>query len=134
MAYDTVKAESGREPVFLCELDLDRCSLTYGVGACTATGASGSECFNTLGTCQVTTAYTKSSHTLRFSSTRLDGIQATGDAPTFPTVLSVKTAPTILTPAQGLGVRSTCSVTLMDHTWTDQTTDPYVANRSYNPE
>jgi len=134
VAYDTVKAEAGREPVTICEIDLDRCSLAYGVGACTATGSSGSECYQTLGTCQVTTAFSRSSYTLRFSSTRIDGAQADGDAPTFPTVLNISTAPTALTPARGLGVRSTCSVTLADHTWTDEVTDPYVANRSYDPE
>jgi len=134
MAYDDIKKESGREPVWLCELDVDRCANVYGVSACTASGASGSECYNCLSTCQVTTAYSKSSYTLRFSSTRLDGVQATGEAPTFPTVLSVGTAPTVLTPAKGLGIRSTVSVTLADHPWTDEVTDPYVSNRTYDPE
>ena len=133
MSYDDIKRESGREPVWVFEMDLDRCSLTYGLGACTATGSSGSECFNAFGTCQVTSAYARTSYTLRFSSTRLDGIQATGEAPTFPTLLSVKTAPTVLTPAKGLGVRSSVAVTLSDSTWTDEVTDPYVENRSYDP-
>jgi len=133
MAYDDIKKESGREPVWIAELDLDSCSLTYGVGACTATGSSGSECYQCFSTCQVTTAFSRSSQTLRFSSTRLDGVQATGEAPTFPTVLSVSTAPTVLTPSKGLGIRSTCSVTLVDHPWTDEVTDPYVSGRSYDP-
>jgi hypothetical protein len=134
MTYDEAKRNSGREPVWILEMDLDSCSLTYGVLPCTATGSSGSECFNTFGTCQDTPNFSRTTKTIRFASTRIDDIQATGETPTFPTILNVSTAPTILTPAKGLGVRSTCSITLADHTWTDEVTDPYVVSRSYNPE
>lgn len=134
MTYDEAKRNSGREPVYVLEMDLDSCSLTHGVLPCTSTASASNACFNTFGTCLDTPNFTKTTKTIRFASTRIDDIQATGEAPTFPTILNVSTAPTILTPAKGLGVRSTCSITLADHTWTDEVTDPYVANRSYDPE
>lgn len=42
----------GREPIELVEFVLPRCVNTYGTGPCTASGATGSECFNTRATCQ----------------------------------------------------------------------------------
>lgn len=36
MSYDTEKVRLGREPVTMCGIVADFCSLTYGVGACTA--------------------------------------------------------------------------------------------------
>ena len=51
------------------EIDLDYCSLSYGVGACTAsiptTGAR--KCMNTLKTCQVRTKFVNAPITLRFA-------------------------------------------------------------------
>ena len=137
MAYDDVKAISGRENVEIVELVVDSCPLTYGVGLCTASLASGLECFNTAGTCQLANTYasqTKTTKTYRFSSTRLDETQGDTDAPTFPTLMSVKTSPTILTPAKGFGVRSQVTVSIQDHTWTDVGVDPYYSTRSYTPE
>lgn len=133
MAYDAQKVLPGREPISIIELDLDVCSLTHGVGLCTSTASSDLACRNCLSTCYVTTAYARTSTTLKFASTRLDGAQEDGQAPVFPTLLSVSTAPTVLTPAKGLGVRSTVSATIADHPWTDVVTDPYIANRSYDP-
>ena len=54
-AAETVKA--GRQPVTVVELDLDTCSLAYGVSPCTAALASGLECYNTQATCQDTPNY-----------------------------------------------------------------------------
>jgi hypothetical protein len=39
-----------------------------------------------------------------------------------------------LTPGKGFGVRSSCSITLDDHPWTDIDTDPYLADRTYDPD
>ena len=133
MAYDDQKILSGRQPVCLIEVDYKACSLTYGSTPCTASGASGEECFNSYATCQDQANYASATKTFRFSSVRMDGIQGTGDAPTFPTVLSIDTAPTTLTPSKGLGIRSSVSITLEDHPWTDIGIDKYVGNRSYDP-
>lgn len=43
---------SGREPVQIVEIRQPVCKNTYGVAPCTASGAVGSECYNTNGTCQ----------------------------------------------------------------------------------
>ena len=42
----------GREPIELVEMVLPKCANTYGTAPCTASGAPGSECFNTRATCQ----------------------------------------------------------------------------------
>jgi len=134
MTYATQKAKSGQEPVYIVELKLDKCTNTYGSAPCTASGPAGLKCFNTFGTCQDQANYTKGTKIIRFSSTRVDGIQAAGDPPTFPVVTGVSTAPTQLTPGKGLGVRSTCNVSLMDFPWTDVGLDPYLSDRTYNPQ
>lgn len=134
MPYSTQKQEFGNVPVYIMELDLDTCSLTYGTLPCTASGAAGSECYNTFGTCQDTGNFTKATKTYRFSSVRIDDLQAAGDVPTIPSLTNVQTAPTILTPGKGFGVRSTCTVSLTDHPFNDRMVDDYVDNRSYNPE
>jgi len=134
MSYDIQKEGMGSAPVYYVEIDLGYCSNDYGVAPCTATGAAGAECFNCFNTCQDVDNFASTTKTYRFSSVRLDGLQTAGDAPTFPTVLTVGTAPTQLTPGKGLGVRSTCSISLSDHPWTDEGIDPYVDTRSYNPD
>lgn len=63
-----------------------------------------------------------------------DAVEAVAEAPVYPTLLNVKTAPTILTPGKGLGVRSSLSVTIQDHPWTDVGCDPYRKLRAYNPD
>ena len=57
MSFDGQKDKVGREPNYIVELDLDRCAWDYGVGACTANGGAGAQCYNTLETCQVPSAY-----------------------------------------------------------------------------
>ena len=39
MTFAAEKVKAGRKPLTVCELDLDVCSLVYGVGSCTATAA-----------------------------------------------------------------------------------------------
>ena len=134
MAYSDQKIKSGREPVVIIEIDYRACSLTYGNTPCTASGASGTECFNSFSTCQDQSNFAATTKTFRFSSVRIDGLQGAGETPTFPTITGVATAPTTLTPSKGLGVRSTVSITLEDHPWTDEGIDKYVDNRSYDPD
>jgi hypothetical protein len=134
VAYDTQKALMGREPVAIVEIDFPICSLTYGSSPCTASGAAGTECFNSFSTCQDQDNYAAATKTFRFSSVRIDGLQGTTEAPTFPTVTAISTAPTILTPGKGLGVRSKCSVSLVDHPWTDVGIDNYISNRTYDAD
>jgi hypothetical protein len=125
MSYDGQKIKMGRMPIYILEVELTYCDNTYGSSPCTAAGASGSECYNCFGTCQDTANFTETTKTYKFSSTRIE------NGLTFPTILGVSTAPTTLTPAKGIGMRSSCSVQLQDHTWTDVGVDPYVSTRAY---
>ena len=128
MTYAIQKTKFGRRPIYIVELELDYCDNTYGVAPCTAALSAGSECYNCFSNCQDAANYTATTKTYKFSSTRLDS------GLIFPTVLSVSTAPTTLTPGQGIGIRSTCSIQLQDHPWTDVGIDPYVSTRAYNPD
>jgi len=84
MSYDGQKVKIGREPVYIIELELTSCANTFSISPCTASGAAGTECFNTFGTCQDKPNFTTTTKKYRFSSTRLDLSQSDGDAPTIP--------------------------------------------------
>lgn len=133
MAYADQAAKMGKTPVQFIELIMPRCTRTYGSAPCTASlGVTGTDrCYNTQATCQDTANFLSSDVTYRFSTVRLDGVQQAGDPPTFPTLQTVKTNPTILTPGKGLGVRSSVSVSIVDHPWTDVACDPYRTQRAF---
>lgn len=128
MTYAGAASQYGKHAVQIVELYLDACTLTYSVAPCMAS-ITGVRCFNTRSTCKDTANYTRGTKVYRFSTVRIDGIQAPGDSPTFPVVLSLETSPTVLTPGKGLGVRSTVSISLADFPWTDSGIDPYLAQR-----
>lgn len=134
--YQTLANSVGKQAVQIVELQLDACSLTYGASPCQAIlNVTGSDrCYNTFGTCQSTPTYRRITKFYRFATTRVDGMQQPGDPPVFPTLLSVKTSPTILTPGKGLGVRSAVQCKIQDHPWTDSGMDPYVTQRAYDPD
>ncbi len=133
MAYDDVKAEMGREPVIIVEVDVQACSLTYGSSPCTASGTGDDKCFQSSSTCDDIANFATSTKTFRFASTRIDELQGSGDPPTYPTVTGLSMAPTQLTPGKGLGIRSKVSVTLQDHPDGDIGIDQYLSDRTYDP-
>ncbi len=136
MTYDEQKVEFGRRPAWIVELFLQKCLLTYSVLPCEAAiGVTGSaKCFNTLGTCQDTQNFDPSTASpIRFSSTRIDGLQGVGEVVTFPTVLSVDTAPTRLEPGRGLGIRASVKIQFEDHPWNDRGFDPYLGDATRPP-
>lgn len=136
MTYEAQAKESGKTAVQIIELHMARCVRSYGVAPCTAAiGTTGTDrCYNTSATCQDRANFLSDPFIYRFASQRIDDLQSPGEPPTFPTLLSVKTAPTILTPGKGLGVRSSVTVTVQDHPWTDVGCDPYRTLRSYDPQ
>lgn len=136
MTYADLAAQPGKTAINIVELRLDVCTRVYGTAPCTAAvGVTGADrCYNTRSTCQDPANYAATTKVYRFASARVDGIQAPGDGPTFPTLLSVSSAPTILTPGNGLGVRSSLSVTIQDHPWTDSGIDPYLSLRAFDPD
>lgn len=136
MSYESLAASQGKQAVQIVELYMPRCTRVYGGAPCTASiGVTGTDrCYNTRATCQDIANFASDTKVYRFSTVRVDGLQQPGDAPTFPTLGSVTTAPTVLTPAQGLGVRSSVTVNIADHPWTDAGVDPYRSMRNFDPD
>lgn len=124
---------SGRKPVTIIELEQDFCSLRYGVGACPAVLGEDSErkCFNTLRSCAVPDAYTRSTLTLRFTEAR-STIPRDGTV-YIPSLLSVQSRPMRIEPSKGLGTRASVKIVLQDHPSDDHQVDPYVGERPYDP-
>lgn len=117
------------------EVDVDRCSLTYGVAPCMAAlGVTGDiKCFNSLGTCQDRANFTNSPVTLRFA-------QASDHLPSdieieAASIESVSYSPTLISLGEDLGQRASITVTFVDHRTSDTGPggDPYLADRTYDP-
>jgi hypothetical protein len=136
MTFAAQANDYGKALVYLVEISSPKCTRAYGVAPCTAAlGVTGSQkCFNTMASCQDPANFAQTEVPYRFSSVRLDALQAPGDAPTMPTVLSLQSTTAVLTPGKGLGVRSSVEITIQDHPWGDVGADPYLSTRPYNPE
>lgn len=136
MTYDSEKILMGKQAVQIVELYCDRCTRTYGTAPCTAAvGVTGTKkCYNTFETCQDRTNFDKTTVLFRYATEKVDGIQAAGDPPVFPTLVSVGTAPTVLQPGKGLGIRSTVTAKISDHPWTDAFDDPYQSTRTFTAD
>lgn len=113
----------GRQPIEFVELEMDACSLTFGTGACPATGEP---CYNTWATCRARSAYTATTRVHRYCRPAA-GLPVGFEA--LPAVLGVQYAPQVLTPGKGLGVRGSVTVRLTDVPWSDTADDPYYASR-----
>jgi hypothetical protein len=121
------------EPVTLVEIDRDVCSLSFGVGACPATGT---KCYNTWRTCAAREAFAVTTQVIRFAKPcALQPIE--WDA--IPSVMSTSSAPTELNVGDvdassgPLGKRSQATITFQDHPTSDIKLDPYVHERPGNP-
>ena len=125
MSYESETKKIGREPITIVELELDSCSLNYGVAPCSASGPAGSECYRTFGTCKDRPNYTKTTTTYRFCSHQKipPGINA------FPCVSQIKTAPTKITTGKGLGFRANVTIDFFDFPHDDIGVDPYLDRR-----
>lgn len=123
MSYQDQAATVGRIPFEFIEVVMDRCTLTFGQGACPATGEP---CYNTWATCKAKPAFNKGSFIYRFTSARSD-IPVGFDC--VPLLQSLSYAPQQLTPGKGLGVRGAVTLRFTDAPWPDQVFDPYFAQR-----
>ena len=115
------------------EIDVDRCSLTYGVAPCTASipGTGTAKCFNTRASCQDLSNFTNVPVTLRFavaSSYRPLDIEVEAAS-----IESVSYSPAIISLGEDLGQRSSLTVTFKDHRHSDTgpAGDKYLADRDY---
>ena len=124
-----------REPVQIVEIDIDFCTLTYGVSTCTAVlGTTGvRKCYNSWNTCQAKDVYNKGTLTLRFVSPRAT-LPKTGNV-YFPVLESVSAFSSSVNlaganPRLGqLGKRGKVTVSLMDFPYHDRVTDKYADGR-----
>lgn len=116
------------------EIDIDRCSRTYGVAPCTASiPTTGSrKCFNSLGTCQDRSNFNDTGVTLRFA---VDASYLPADIECIPCIRSVDYSPATLSLGGDLGQRASLKISLKDHRDSDTgpNGDPYLSDRSYNP-
>lgn len=113
-----------RIAVTVVELDLDRCSNTFGVLPCTA---SGTPCYNTFSTCQDKANYARATKTYRFIS---EGATIPPGETLRPYLASIVSAPTEIDPQAGLARRANVSLIFRDETDADVEQDPYVAQRA----
>lgn len=125
---------SDRQPVQIVEIDIDYCSLTYSVGACTAVlGTTGvRKCYNTFQTCQATAAFDKVPLTLRFANTRSNFPKGQTYFPVLESVSAFSSSVNIAgsNPKLGdLGKRAKVTAQLVDFPYHDRYTDKYQAER-----
>jgi len=125
---------TARAAVQYIELDINYCSLSYGVGACTAVLGvdSTDKCFNSVATCAKPAVYAASTVTLRFTEENTFRDQSI-DALT--NLMAVNFSPAQINPGVDLGKRASLRITLQDHPHSDTGAgfDKYQTGRSYNP-
>lgn len=116
------------------EIDVDYCSLFYGVSPCAAElGVTGSKlCFNTLATCQDRVNFDNAPVTLRFAlptNYLPPSIEAT------PNVRKIDFNSGTVSLGKDLGTRSSITIEFEDHPHADTGLgfDKYVTERPYNP-
>lgn len=123
------------ERIQIVELDLERCSLTYGVAPCTASvPATGEQkCFNCLASCQDRTNYADETVTVRYSSAT--GRNMPADIDLIPNLKSVGQRPAKLELGESIGIRANVDFTFGDSRSPDTGADGdyYLADRNYDP-
>lgn len=122
------------ERITLVEIDLDRCSLTYGQAPCTASiPATGDiKCFNCFATCQDQANYAQETVTARYStaSSRLST-----DFEAIPNIEKVSIRPAKLELGESIGVRASINIDFRDERFPDTGPegDRYLSDRDYDP-
>lgn len=122
-----------RQPLTIVEIDLDFCSLAYGIGACTAVlGTTGAhKCFNGYRHCQAREAFDRVTRTLRFAQ----NVSGLPDVHLYPCLKSVSTRSAevnlsgIDASSTALGRRAKVTVNLADFADSDLVLDPYAVER-----
>ena len=133
-------------PVQIVELSQPRCSLRFGIGACTATGTP--KCYQTWGTCLAQEAFVNEGRIRwRFIANR-PGLWALGDFSDPDDLatncipvggLSVSTSKSqinvagVLEGKSPFGVHATCSISMQDFAWDDHVGDFYLGDRAGLP-
>lgn len=137
------------EPIEWVEIDVDQCTLSYGVGACTAVLGvdSAAKCYNTFKTCQDRDNYDLGTITYTYCMPQSRLPYKVG---VFPVLMSVTERSGMVNIAgtdeklNSLGKRETLTFTMRDFPYHDRYTDKYAQERvsgaaqadgiGYNPE
>lgn len=114
-----------RTPCQLAIITLDACSLVYGVGACTASGAAGTECYNTFPTCQDKVNFARTTKDYKFTSHEASLPFKAGER---PYIKNIAFLPTEI--KDSLTVKGRLTLEMTDEPDTDIGIDPYVATRA----
>lgn len=112
-----------RQAVVVVEFDLDRCTNTFGVAPCTA---SGTPCYNTFATCQDKPNYNRGTKTYRFIS---QGAAIPPGETLRPYLMNITSAPTEIDPQAGLARRANVMLNIQDAPDNDAEQDPYIDSR-----
>lgn len=119
------------------EVDIDRCTLTYGSSPCTASIPETGEikCFNSIGTCQDRDNFDDGGVTLRFAVNTAylpDSIEC---IPCVKSDEDIDFTPSIVSLGVDLGQRASIKVRMLDHPDSDTGPggDPYLSERDYDP-
>lgn len=112
------------------EIDVDRCSLSFGEGACPATGDK--KCYNSFGTCPVRTSMVIEPVTLILSEPTEDDDM---NIDAIPCVKSVSLQSGKISLGEDLGIRSGVTITADDFRWSDTGVlgDKYRSSRGVDP-
>lgn len=124
----------GRETIVLFEIDVPKCTRTYGIAPCMAVlGTTGTrKCYNTRSSCQDAANYDPGVLTLRFAITQ-EGLLQYG--PLIPSMVSLETTPAAINLAamdrnmSALGTREVVTIQFDDHKHSDHLVDPYRLER-----
>lgn len=129
---------SYKEPLVVIEIKQKLCNYIYGEGYCEAElGVTGEDrCYNTLATCQDEDNYDEGELILYFGTdnAKFDGKYI------MPFVKNISISPVVINPAGSssdlspLGKRASASIQMVDPPHTDFVVDPYVEDRTFNPE
>ncbi|MEO1575767.1 MAG: hypothetical protein AAFU65_12515 [Pseudomonadota bacterium] len=126
MSLAAQRLEPGHVPFDYIEIDVDRCTRTFGTAPCTAAGST--RCFNTFVTCQDTPNFEKGAQTLRFflSGPPVVGLDGLG------LLQSVSNTEALIKPG-GVAISSSVRCVLADVPHSDVGIDPYLSTRGYDP-
>lgn len=127
-----------RYPIQYIAIHRDKCSRSFGVSPC---GASGEKCFNTISTCKFLQAYSRTTQVDYFvnpDNTDASIYAQLGDS-VYPFLSDIRHKPATINPASAhtgstaLGTRATLDISLRDGGSDDRYQDPYYFERT-NPD
>lgn len=141
MTYTPAERPFAQKPLTVFEIEQPVCSRVFGEGLCEATGEP---CFNTDATCKFRDALDLSEVLLlRFVEEAAHEVVEDAGAyqprNAIPSLRKIDVTPNELNVSGGsansrpLGTRGVANIGLMDHPYNDVLVDPYLSQRSYDP-